>query len=181
MAYGAVMNTSSDEVGRNEQNAAPECRAEVQVARLRLRSSLSPDDALEAVREIGANLLGSEEVAVFKVDRRNAVLWLHWSCGVDTARYSILDVFCEPRLEEVLEGKTLLLSDSGERPLLSLGDPVSALVPVFLDGAVAAVIVLFRLLSHKLELDSADREVCEVLSSEAGRLLTPGRPNRQPR
>jgi CubicO group peptidase (beta-lactamase class C family) len=57
--------------------------------------------------------------------------------------------------------------------LLSTDDPVSALIPIFVDGTPCAVIVLFRLLAHKAGIQPVDREICEVLSNCAGRAIEP--------
>lgn len=153
-------------------------RARVHIAHRLLRNCRNQGEVLEAIREIATNLIGSEEVAVFKVDTRHAALWLYWSHGVDAAKYGVLDVFREPHLEEVLEGRILLHADGGGQPLLSTDDPVSALIPILADGSVVAVIVLFRVSGEKRTLDARDREICEVLSADAGRVVAAWRSQR---
>jgi hypothetical protein len=79
----------------------------------------------------------------------------------------------EPKLKQVLSGKcTYRLRLSNEK-LLSTDDPVSALIPIRIDGNTAAVIVLFRLFPHKHGLDPVDQEICELLSNFAGRAIEP--------
>jgi CubicO group peptidase (beta-lactamase class C family) len=61
---------------------------------------------------------------------------------------------------------------SGEN-LLSTDDPVSALIPIMVDGGASAVIVLFRLFPHKSGIEPVDREICEVLANFAGMAVEP--------
>src|SRR6267154_3884649 len=148
-------------------------QAKVYAARMRLQSAVDQADALDAIREIAANLIGSEEVAVFKVDKKRSELWLYWSFGVDPNQHVVLDLRCEPNLVPVLGGKPLFRSRQTKENLLSTDDPVSALIPILVDGIVAAVIVLFRLFPHKPGLEPVDLEICEVLSNSAGRAIEP--------
>ena len=76
---------------------------------MRLQKAVDQADALDAIREIAANLTGTEEIAVFKVDQRRSELWLYWSFGVDPELgHSVLEVGREPKLKHVLSsGKSL--------------------------------------------------------------------------
>jgi hypothetical protein len=147
-------------------------QAKVYAARMRLQNTLDQADALDAIREIAGNLIGTEEVAVYKVDQRRSELWLYWSFGVDPNKHAVLDVQQEPRLQPVLGGEAVFREHRNER-LLSTDDPASALVPILVDGKAAAVIVLFRLFPHKLGIEEIDRQICEVLSHCAGRAIEP--------
>jgi hypothetical protein len=158
-----------------EGSQALTAQAKVYAARMRLQSSVDQADTLEGIREIAANLMGFEELALFKIDQGKAALWLYWSFGIDPNKYIVWDLFKFPVLQEVIEGKTVFHGDKGEAKLLAIKDPVNALVPVFVDGQVAAVLVLFRALPQKSGLDAADRELCQVISSCAGRAIEPQR------
>jgi hypothetical protein len=148
-------------------------QAKVYAARMRLQNALDQADALDAIREIAGNLIGTEEVAVFKIDKKRSELWLYWSFGIDPNKHSVLDVRSEPRLKQVLCGKPVFRLKLSNENLLSTDDPVNALVPILVDGAACAVIVLFRLFPHKAGIQSVDREICEVLSNCAGRAIEP--------
>src|SRR6267154_3585920 len=148
-------------------------QAKVYAARMRLQSAVDQADALDAIREIAANLIGTEEVAVFKVDKKRSELWLYWSFGVDPNKHSVLEVSHEPKLKQVLSGKPVFRLRLSNENLLSTDDPVNALVPILVDGTTCAVIVLFRLFPHKTGLEAVDREICEVLSNSAGRAVEP--------
>ena len=127
---------------------------------------------LESIREVAANILGSEQVAVFKVDADKATLWLYWCVGIDPNEYVYLDVMHERELDRVLAGEILFAGDS-DKNLLSIRDSVTALIPIFVESKVAAVLVIFRLLPQKPAFDAADREICRMLSACAGRAVHP--------
>ena len=74
---------------------------------MRLQSAIDQADALDAIREIARNLIGTEEVAVFKVDKKRSELWFIGRSGVDPNKHSALEVHREPRLKQVLSGKTV--------------------------------------------------------------------------
>lgn len=148
-------------------------QAAVYSARMRLQNALDQADALDAIREIAGNLIGTEEVAVFRVDKQRSELWLYWSFGVDPNKYAVLDVRREPKLKQVLRGKCVYRLRMSNENLLSAEDPVTALIPIRIDGNTVAVIVLFRLFPHKPLLNQIDHELCEVLSNCAGRAIEP--------
>lgn len=146
-------------------------QAKVFAARMRLQDAGDQSDALEAIREVVANLLGSEQLALYKVDKKKAALWLYWSFGIDPNKYPVLDVIKEPHLESVLDRKVVVRGDQGHDRLLSTHDPVTALVPILVGGEVAAVLVIFRLLPQKPGFELADRQICEVISNFGGRAI----------
>lgn len=150
-------------------------QAKVYAARLRLQNAIDQADALDAIREIAGNLIGTEEVAVYKVDKKRSELWLYWAFGVDPNKHSVLVVSREPKLKQALKGKAVYRLRLSNENLLCTDDPVNALVPILVDGAPAAVIVLFRLFPHKPGIEPVDREICEVLSNCAGRAVEPYR------
>src|SRR5690349_24881179 len=98
-------------------------QAKVYAARMRMQNALDQADALDAIREIAGNLIGTEQVAVFKVDKRRSELWLYWSFGIDPNKHVLLDVRQEPQLHPVLKGKPVFRENAG-RNLLSTDEPV---------------------------------------------------------
>ncbi|HKV77963.1 MAG TPA: hypothetical protein VJP02_07485 [Candidatus Sulfotelmatobacter sp.] len=148
-------------------------QAKIYAARMRLQNAVDQADALDAIREIAGNVIGTEELAVFKVDKKRSELWLYWSFGVDPNKYSVLELRREPKLKQVLGGKCVYRLRLSNENLLSTDDPVSALIPIRIDGNTVAVIVLFRLFPHKPTLDAVDHEICDLLSNCAGRAIEP--------
>ena len=159
--------------GRASTSDGLTSRAKIYAARMRLQNTIDQADGLEAIREVAANLMGCEELALYKVDHSRAALWLYWSFGIDPNRYLVLDAAKEARLSEVLNG-TIAFAQAGEESnLLKIDTTVSAMVPILVSEVVTAVLVLFRLLPQKNGLDEADRELCQVLSGCAGRAIGP--------
>ena len=148
-------------------------QAMVYAARMRLQNAVDQADALDAIREIAGNLIGCEEVAVFKVDKKRSELWLYWSFGVDPNKHSILDVQGEPNLKLALRGKPIFRMRLPHQNLLNSDDPVNALIPIVVNSVVCAVIVLFRLFPHKPGIEAVDREICDVLSNCSSRAIEP--------
>jgi hypothetical protein len=167
------ISNSASQLEQEGTNPSVGDQAKVYAARMRLQNALDQADALDAIREIAGNLIGTEEVAVFKVDKKRSELWLYWSFGVDPNKHSVLEVAREPKLKQVLHGKPVFRLPLSKENLLSTDDPVSALVPILVDGIPSAVIVLFRLFPHKPGIQPVDREICEVLSNCAGRAIEP--------
>jgi hypothetical protein len=150
-------------------------QARVYAARMRLQNATDQADALDGIREIAGNLIGTEEVAVFKVDKKRSELWLYWSFGIDPNKHAVLEVNREPNLKQVLNGECVFRLRLSHENLLSSDDPVTALIPIRIDGTTVAVIVLFRLFPHKPSLEAVDFEICEVMSNCAGRAIEPHR------
>jgi hypothetical protein len=168
-----ISNSWGSETRERTQNIGDQ--AKVYAARMRMQNALDQADALDGIREIAGNLIGTEEVAVFKVDKKRSELWLYWSFGVDPNKHAVLEVSREQKLKQVLTGKCVFRLRLSNENLLSTDDPVSALIPIQLDDATVAVIVLFRLFPHKTGLEAVDHEICEVLSNCAGRAIEPHR------
>lgn len=114
-------------------------KAKVHAARMRLQQTHDQADALDAIREIAGNLIGTEQVAVFNADKERQELWLYWSFGIDPNKHCVLEVHHEPNIRQILEGKPVFRCAGPSRSLLSIEDPVSALVPIVINGNVCAV------------------------------------------
>jgi len=168
----AKRSRSNAKMNTHDTNHDLTNQAKVYAARMRLQNTIDQADALDAIREIAGNLIGTEQVAVFKVDKRRSELWLYWSFGIDPNKHVLLDVRQEPQLHPVLKGKAAFRESAGKN-LLSTDEPVNAIVPILVDGSVAAVVVLFRLVTHKPALEAVDRQICEVLSNCAARAVSP--------
>jgi hypothetical protein len=146
-------------------------KAKIYAARMRFQTTGDQADALEAIREVIANLIGSEEVALYRVDDTKAVLWLYWSFGIDPNQHFCFDLMHEPNMKPAIEGEVIFRDPNSSERLLTIATPVSALVPIRKHGAVVALLIIFRLLPQKSKLDAADREICEMLSNWGGRAV----------
>ena len=175
-----LMHELIEKMGTDADQSLTECltaRAKIYAARMRLQHTVDQADALDAIREIAANLMGCEELALYKVDHSKGALWLYWSFGIDPNTHAVLDATQEAALAEALTGKVMFPKQDKTGILLNTHNPVNAIVPISLSEVVVAVLVIFRLLPQKPSLDHADREVCQVLASCAGRAIGPHIPN----
>ena len=86
----------------------------LQAARKRLVESRDQEDALEGLREIAANLLGSEEIGLFRVDRGTATLQAFWSFGIDPEKYDLRRALGDAGLRRVMRGESLDYFDGEE-------------------------------------------------------------------
>jgi hypothetical protein len=143
----------------------------LQVAQRRLADTDGREDTLEAIRDIVTNLLGSEEIALFTVDKRRGVLRLLWSFGIDAARNRRLAAGTSPILRRVIDGETYVEGAHASRPE---GDPIdefNAFVPLFLGSRTVAVLGIRSLLPQKPGWDESDVKLLRFLSAEAGKTL----------
>jgi GAF domain-containing protein len=143
----------------------------VEAAMLRLRYSTDEENALEAIREIVANLLGSEEMGMYKVDEDKAVLWLYWSFGLDPEAHLMLDTLHEPVLQQVIRGEIYLKNSGGDIDGSDSDAKTTAYVPLRYRGRVVAVLAIFSWLPQKKNFDESDVEILKVLSNEAATAL----------
>ncbi len=153
------------EVERDSANLA-----NLYVASYRLHGSVDLDDVLAAVQEIAANLIGSEELAVFEVDRPRERLSLMYSEGIDAERYRQIPISKEgPIVEVARSGETYIAGVGG--PASDEEPALSACIPLKLDGRVRWLIALFRLLPQKQCFEDVDRELFDLLGNQSATAL----------
>jgi hypothetical protein len=144
---------------------------QVEVAQRRLADTTGHEDALEAIRDIVTNLLGCEEIALFSVEKGQAVLSLYWSFGIDAARHRILVAGTSPRLQRVIEGEPYLEGACASERDGDLVNAFNALVPIRLESRTVAVLGIRSLLPQKTRFDESDVQLLRFLSGEAGKAL----------
>lgn len=142
----------------------------LEVARDRLSSTRTPQDAREAVRELLVNLVGCQEFAAFEIDYGKAVMWPRWSFGVNAELQRPIDLIACPGLNPALQGRVTVFPNASQLEGVPL--PVRALVPFDCDEERSGLLVLFHLLPQKNTLNDGDRTVLEVISMYAGRTLS---------
>ena len=152
--------------------------ASLYVAVHRLHSTLDRGQVLLALEEILASLVGCEETAVFERRGGDEVLMPVLSTGLPTG--SVVPLQKAPGVvgEVLLTGRVWIGDGTGAQ---LFGQPLTACVPLNVDGEITGVIALFRLLSHKVALEPADIELLDVLSLHAGTALYATRSLRRPR
>lgn len=145
--------------------------AHLDVARRRLQESTDQADALEAIREIVTNFIGSEEMALFKVDTGKAALVPRWSFGIEPQQRRILDSLNDQALQRVLEGELYVRDRASQEQAGGALDQFSALVPIRRGDKIVAVLGIQELLIQKTQIEESDVALLHLLSREAGKAL----------
>lgn len=138
-------------------------------ARKRLAESNGQEDAIEGLREIVANFLGSEEMGLFRVDRGTATFQVFWSFGIDLEEYDLLRALGDAGLQRVMRGECHVELDPRERS----GEvaKAQAFVPISVADRTIAILAILRLLPQKAAFDKSDMELFKLLSDEAAKPL----------
>ncbi len=142
--------------------------ANLYVATYQLHGSLDTAAVLATIQEILANLVGSEQVAIYKMTddgQRLAALAVN---GVDPGRYQSVAVGEGPIGRAAATGQAFVAGQGGapaEEPDLT------ACIPLMLDGRVIGAIAIFRLLPQKACLGDLDHELFDLLATHAATAL----------
>jgi len=138
-------------------------------ARKRLAESRGQEDAIEGLREIVANFLGSEELGLFRVDhktdRKPTAFQVFWSFGIDLEEYDLLRGLGEAGLQRVMRGECHVELTSGERSGATA--KAQAFIPIRVANETIAILAILRLLPQKIAFDGCDLELFKLLSNEA--------------
>jgi hypothetical protein len=159
----------SDQFGEIEQQNSN--LANLYVASFRLHGTLDREEVLSAIQEIVANLIGSEQMAVFEMNAEKTAIELVSANGLERGSWSSV------RLGEGLVG---LAARTGELYVAGTGHAsaalpaeaeLSACIPLKIDGFVTGAIALFRLLPQKKGFVAVDHELFELLGTHAATAL----------
>lgn len=141
----------------------------LRTARKRLLESSGQEDAIEAVREIVANFLGSEEMGLFRVDRRTSTFQMFWSFGSDLEDYDLLQALGDSGLQRVMRGECHV--EFGVRDHTGAMGKAQAFVPISVADQTIAILAILRLLPQKAGFDRSDMDLFKLLSDEAAHPL----------
>jgi len=138
--------------------------ANLYVAVNSLHAATEPAAVIDALREIVANLLGSEEFALFETDAGNGHIRLVAASGVAAFRFETL---------ELGTGVIGTVAETGRQHIRREGgcgqsgsdESITACLPLRIGTTVTGVLAIFQLLPHKGTLDAPDFDLFEVLSA----------------
>jgi len=151
-----------------EQNAN---LANLYVASYRLHGTLDRKDVLEAIHEIVANLVGSEQLAIYSTRPESGTLELTTAIGVVPEPPSTIPIGRGLIGAAVRDGKTYLFESTGDPDRLPHERDLTACVVLKLDGVVTGVLAIFRLLPQKSAFGALDRELFDLLATHAATAL----------
>jgi hypothetical protein len=144
--------------------------ANLYVASYRLQGTLDRAEVLQVIHEVIINLIGSEELAVFELDKDARQLRLLSSFGMDEDQYRSLPLDDSPIATTALTGEMFLQ----EPPPVNISAPKDSLtscIPLMVRDRVIGVIAIFRMLPQKPALLSIDRELFGLLGTHAALAL----------
>jgi hypothetical protein len=145
--------------------------ANLYVASYRLHGTVERREVLVSIQEIVANLIGSEEMAIFELAPDGEALSLIASIGVDPSRYRAIPVGSGIIGRTILSGETFVVHGPDARGELPQEVDLTACIPLKLDGRVTGAIALFRLLPQKAGFEAIDKELFELLATHAATAL----------
>jgi GAF domain-containing protein len=141
----------------------------LETARRRLAESRDEADAIEGLREIVANLLGSEEIGLFRVDHASGTFQVCWSFGIDLENYDLMRALGETGVQHVMRGECQI--DIPSRDHARTTARAQAFVPIRVGNRTVAILAVLRLLPQKHAFDRSDMELLTLLSHEAAKPL----------
>jgi GAF domain-containing protein len=141
--------------------------ANLYVASYRLHGTLDRSEVIAAVQEIIANLVGSEEAALFEIDPDTKTLELVASFGVDRDQCHPIPVGSGLIGLTARTGEILVVDPSQASGATGLESRLTACIPLKLDGTVTGVIAIFGLLPQKGGIEDLDRELFDLLATQA--------------
>lgn len=142
---------------------------ELYAASSRLSHVLDRSELVVSIRDVAATLIGSEEVAIFEYHSENETLELIGSEGIDESALGSLCLQSHPLGRLVGEKRVFVFDEMSE--LCAGYGGVSACIPLCFRERLVGAVLIFRLLAQKVRLGSTDRELCELLSQQAGAAL----------
>jgi GAF domain-containing protein len=143
----------------------------VRVASHRLHETLDGQELLAILQDLVVNLVGSEMLGIYEVDVRARALVLQSSLGIDAERWRRLPLERDCPIARTARTGQPFVPGRRREPGATGSEEPFACMPLRLGSHVLGVLVLFDLLPHKEELESTDRELLDVLASEAARGL----------
>ena len=161
-------NNSSGAKAKSSANE-PMSDLRLEAARKRLAESRDQGDAIEGVREIVANFLGSEEMGMFRVDRRTSTFQVFWSFGIDLEQYDLLRALGDAGLQRVMRGECHV--EFGVREGSGATAKAQAFVPISVADQTIAILAILRLLPQKAVFDRSDMALFQLISNEAAKPL----------
>jgi len=123
-----------------------------------------------AVREIVANLVGSEEFALFETEPRSGHIRLVAASGVAAFRFETVEVGTGIIGTVAETGRPYVRRQGGDGQSGS-DESITACLPLRVGTSVSGVLAIFHLLPHKGALEAPDLDLLELLSAHVAPAL----------
>lgn len=141
------------------------------VASYRLHGTLDRAELLNTIKEIVANLIGSEEMGVFRLDEDRTRLHLESFVGIDENHFRTvpLGFGIIGRVARTGE-KYFAMQDGNWQPSADEAG-LTACIPLKTRDTITGVVAIFRMLQQKPCLGSVDHELLNLLATHAATAL----------
>jgi hypothetical protein len=144
--------------------------ANLYVAVSSLHGATETAAVVAAVREIVANLVGSEEFALFETEPRSGHIRLVAASGVAAFRFETVEVGTGIIGTVAETGRPYLRRQGGDGQSGS-DESITACLPLRVGTSVSGVLAIFHLLPHKGALEVPDLDLLELLSAHVAPAL----------
>lgn len=143
--------------------------ASLYVASYGVHSSLERSDALRAIHEVLANIVGTEEFAIVERPPEGGPFALTSWMGLGREAISRISLD-RGRIGEALDGAHFVRGREAQSDTPG-EEQLTACIPLTVGGRVHGAILIFRLLSHKPALEAVDQELFDLLATHAASAL----------
>ncbi len=145
--------------------------ANLYVASYRLHGTLDRREVIDTIKEIIANLVGSEEAGLFELDPERQTLELVASFGISPEACSSVSLGRGLIGRAAQTGEIYVADPAGAPAGPGLEGRLTACIPLSLGGRVTVAIAIFRLLPQKPGIEELDRELFDLLATHAATAL----------
>lgn len=145
--------------------------AHLYVASYRLHETVDHEEVLSVLQEIIVNLVGSEAFAILEKESTGSSLKISSSFGLDQDMLDSLNINSGPVARTAETGELYIAQETPPRPGPAGQPDVLACVPLRLGELILGVIVIVRLLPHKVGLEPLDFELFDLIASQAATSL----------
>jgi hypothetical protein len=141
------------------------------VASYQLLTSTEREDVLTTIQEIVANLIGSEEIAIFDCDAASGQLVLVASRGVSAESLARIPIGSGTIGRVAQTGCAFVATSAAATAEQGL----SACIPLRMGERIVGVVAVFRLLPQKTGFTRVDEELFDLLEAQGGSALSASR------
>jgi hypothetical protein len=146
--------------------------ANLYAASFRLHDSLDRAEVLTAIQEIVISIIGCEEQAILALDETAGTLGRIASFGLAEDRLQSVPLGSGVIGRTAATGEAYIRDDNPDEAVTDPGEAgLTACIPLKVGDKVTGVIALFTLLSHKPGIEDVDRELFELLGTQAATTL----------
>ncbi len=145
--------------------------ANLYVTTARLQETLDRKQILSIVKEIIMNMVGTEEIGIFRMDAEKSVMTLESWVGIEPDRFRTVPLGKGIIGHVGRTGRIYINEPIAARNPTEPESDLTACIPLVIEGKVLGAIAIFRLLPQKSQFEPFDRELFDLLAKQAAMAL----------